>query len=175
MNTKKRIIDQTISLISTEGYQDLSLRKLTKLLGLTTGAFYKHFTSKEELLKEVRVEISQEFVNSLHLNSNESSEKQILKIARCFCDQMTTQPLKMEFLLFNSSVSYQDDSEYSLLNKIMELINSVNTNGETSNETFLLQIWSFIQGYALLIKNGATKYDAQLVEKTLNTFIEVKK
>ena len=39
MTTEEKIINQTIHLIDTNGYQNLSLRKLTKELGLTTGAF----------------------------------------------------------------------------------------------------------------------------------------
>ncbi|MDE6546272.1 MAG: TetR/AcrR family transcriptional regulator, partial [Lactobacillus sp.] len=40
MTIEEKIINQTIHLIDTNGYQNLSLRKLTKELGLTTGAFY---------------------------------------------------------------------------------------------------------------------------------------
>ncbi|NRO11202.1 hypothetical protein [Lactobacillus helveticus] len=41
MNTEEKIIKETISLIDHQGYQSLSLRKLTNSLGLTTGAFFK--------------------------------------------------------------------------------------------------------------------------------------
>lgn len=52
MTTEEKIINQTIHLIDTSGYQNLSLRKLTKELGLTTGAFYRHFKDKNELFQK---------------------------------------------------------------------------------------------------------------------------
>ena len=53
MTTEEKIINQTVHLIDTNGYQNLSLRKLTKELGLTTGAFYRHFKDKNELFQKV--------------------------------------------------------------------------------------------------------------------------
>jgi len=40
MNTEQKLIQRTIKLINQQGYQDLSLRKLTQAIGLTTGAFF---------------------------------------------------------------------------------------------------------------------------------------
>ena len=54
----------------------------------------------------------------------------------------------------------------------MELVDQINTKKKISNEYLLTQIWSFIQGYALLIKNGATKYNAHLVDTTLSEFMK---
>uniref|UniRef100_UPI00263231EE TetR/AcrR family transcriptional regulator n=1 Tax=uncultured Lactobacillus sp. TaxID=153152 RepID=UPI00263231EE len=47
--TEQDLIEKTVNVIDQNGYQDLSLRKLTKMIGLTTGAFYKHFESKDDL------------------------------------------------------------------------------------------------------------------------------
>src|SRR5699024_12402343 len=44
------------SVIDKYGYEDLSLRRLTGTLGLTTGAFYKHFKNKNDLYEKVRSE-----------------------------------------------------------------------------------------------------------------------
>ena len=55
MNTQDKLVGKTITVIDKYGYQNLSLRKLTATLGLTTGAFYKHFKSKDALYEKVAI------------------------------------------------------------------------------------------------------------------------
>ncbi len=55
IDTDQRIMDKAISMINEHGEESLSLRKLAQGIGLTTGAFYTHFSTKEELLQAVTV------------------------------------------------------------------------------------------------------------------------
>ncbi|MDM8291569.1 TetR family transcriptional regulator, partial [Lactobacillus crispatus] len=45
---RNQFAGRTIIVIDKYGYEDLSLRRLTGTLGLTTGAFYKHFKNKND-------------------------------------------------------------------------------------------------------------------------------
>ena len=47
------MIEKVSQLIREYGYQNIPLRKLTSLLGVTTGAFYKAFKNKKELYYQV--------------------------------------------------------------------------------------------------------------------------
>ena len=47
IDTDQRIMEKAISMITEHGEKSLSLRKLAKGIGLTTGAFYTHFSTKE--------------------------------------------------------------------------------------------------------------------------------
>ena len=79
----------------------------------------------------------------------------------------------MNFLFFNPSLIkiYQESSkEFPFLKISQNLAYQINT-GPLDNEQFFNQIWAFIQGYALLIKNQVTTYDSQLIETTLKQFI----
>lgn len=49
-DTAERIEATAVDLIFTEGFPKTSIREITAELGLTPGAFYNHFGSKEELL-----------------------------------------------------------------------------------------------------------------------------
>ena len=51
--TRDRMIEKASQLIREYGYQNIPLRKLASLLGVTTGAFYKAFENKEELYYQV--------------------------------------------------------------------------------------------------------------------------
>lgn len=48
--TKDTIIRVALELIGKYGYQDVSIRRLCKEAGISTGAFYHHFSSKDEMI-----------------------------------------------------------------------------------------------------------------------------
>lgn len=173
MNTEEKIIKETISLIDHQGYQSLSLRKLTNSLGLTTGAFYKRFSSKEVLFQRTAQQLSQEFVDSLTFDSKDSPESQLLQIADKLCTEFKNNPKRMDFLFFNSVIKHvyteKDNHQFQLLNKVNELIKKLNS-GDNQN-TLFIQIWSFIQGYVYLINNNITQYDDILVKHTLHQLL----
>lgn len=175
MNTQDSLISKTITVIDKCGYQDLSLRKLTGTLGLTTGAFYKHFKSKDDLYEKVAIKLSKNFVSSIPMHNNISAKKQLLIIAKYFCEYVEQHTNLADFLFFNPitlRTFSTKESEYDFLNKMSSLINELNQNSSISNQELFIQVWSFIQGYAALIKNKVVKYDENLVEKTLNEFLK---
>jgi len=178
-NTKDNIIKLTIKLMDEVGYSKISLRGLAKQLGLTTGAFYKHFSTKNDLWLAVTKQLSKNIADksTKGLDPKASPETKILYLANSFLKEFERKPNLMNFLLFNpTSKDNIDDSttEFSYLNFINDLIDELITanNLQKDKQTLFLQLWSFIQGYGLLINNGSTKYDQQFVENTLNDFLK---
>lgn len=53
MDTRKLIIESAFVSFIDHGYDRVSLNQIIKSTGLTKGAFYHHFSSKDELIKEV--------------------------------------------------------------------------------------------------------------------------
>src|SRR5882672_8550319 len=51
--TKRLLVDAAIKLFSAVGYAETSLQELVTEAGLTKGAFYHHYRSKEEILLEI--------------------------------------------------------------------------------------------------------------------------
>ena len=51
--TKDYIVDQAYKLFLSRSYEAVSISEISKAIGLTKGALYHHFTSKEELFKAV--------------------------------------------------------------------------------------------------------------------------
>lgn len=49
-DTRRRILDAATELFTERGYGGTSIRHITERLGMTKGALYYHFASKEELL-----------------------------------------------------------------------------------------------------------------------------
>ena len=83
MNTQDKLVGKTITVIDKYGYQNLSLRKLTATLGLTTGAFYKHFKSKDALYEKVAIELA-----SIDNPTATSQDRQISALMRVFKEDL---------------------------------------------------------------------------------------
>lgn len=48
--TRKALVDSALALFGSKGYTDASVQEITEAAGVTKGAFYHHFESKEDLL-----------------------------------------------------------------------------------------------------------------------------
>lgn len=53
MDTKANILDCSYSLFLSSSYKTVTIKDICKEIGLTKGALYYHFTSKEEIFKQV--------------------------------------------------------------------------------------------------------------------------
>ena len=52
-DTKEHILKTSLLLFLQKSYRDVTLREIVEKTGLSKGAFYHYFTSKEELFKEI--------------------------------------------------------------------------------------------------------------------------
>ena len=52
-NTKERILEIALELFAQSGYLGTSMSDIAKQLGITKGALYKHYTSKQEILNSI--------------------------------------------------------------------------------------------------------------------------
>jgi AcrR family transcriptional regulator len=53
VGSKKQILQTALKLFLRNSYKEVSLRDIVKEVGLTNGAFYHYYTSKEQLFEEV--------------------------------------------------------------------------------------------------------------------------
>lgn len=164
--TKHNIINLTIKLIDDNGYTDISLRKLVLKLGLTTGSFYKHFSTKNELWLEVTRVLSEKMAVMAFekIDLEMTPEQNIITLAMLFLEQYQKHPNIMNFLLFNNTSQSdlnQSNNDFKYLQTIDCLITEViNKNHLNKNkQTLFIQLWSFIQGYGILIKNDSVPLD----------------
>ncbi|OBU97965.1 hypothetical protein A7B51_00930 [Lentilactobacillus parabuchneri] len=151
----------------------MSLRKLLSQLNLTTGSFYKHFSSKNNLFENVAEIVSKRF--------SENAERQLSQVQGDALDELVTlgefiiseiesDPNLTDFLLFNPSIipvylieSNIDTFELlKLTHHIIAKLVKQRDLSQTENELFV-KVWAFIQGYGSLISRGAVKYDRHLL------------
>lgn len=59
VNTKQKIIEESLRLFSVNGYASVSIRDIAEAVGVGNSALYKHFKSKQEIFDSI-VELSKE-------------------------------------------------------------------------------------------------------------------
>jgi AcrR family transcriptional regulator len=60
-NTRKQIIDATLSLFATQPLEPVTMDRIARKVGISKPAIYRHFSSKEELLKTIDQTVTQDF------------------------------------------------------------------------------------------------------------------
>ncbi|MCH1983361.1 TetR/AcrR family transcriptional regulator [Ruminococcus sp. OA3] len=58
MTTKERIIEEALTLFSSQGYQGTSVKNIADLVGIKDSSLYKHFRSKKEIFDTIVQEMS---------------------------------------------------------------------------------------------------------------------
>ena len=61
----KTLIDEGLKILCRDGAESFSLRNLSKELGVSHAAAYRHFSSKEELLRAILAEFEESFRHAL--------------------------------------------------------------------------------------------------------------
>lgn len=183
-DTKERIIQSVINDISQNGYDSISLRDVAKKHNITATALYKHFQGKDDLMNTVLAEVSH-IVYELYrtrkkdIGINTTTKDDLLIIGKSILNMFAEKPLLMDFLFFSPYAlsTYQDmedlNTPFSLLKEYKLLIGQfvVEYNLATDAKTLLIKLWSFMQGYSLLVTNKIVDYDEKLLESTLNDII----
>lgn len=60
-NTKERILEEALKLFSQNGYSGTSMSDIAKQLGITKGALYKHYASKQDIFDAISEETSRQY------------------------------------------------------------------------------------------------------------------
>ena len=59
--TDEQIIDATLTLLQSQSYDQLAVTEITRKAGVSRMAFYRHFGTKEAVIKAIVVQLTQDF------------------------------------------------------------------------------------------------------------------
>ncbi|MDP4085954.1 MAG: TetR/AcrR family transcriptional regulator [Bacillota bacterium] len=60
--TKQKILNIALQLLSEKGFDQMQVNQICKLAGISVGAFYHHFSSKEDIIIETYKEVDEYFI-----------------------------------------------------------------------------------------------------------------
>ncbi|MFD1174950.1 TetR/AcrR family transcriptional regulator [Paenibacillus puldeungensis] len=75
--TKEKILRNSIELISTYGYNDVTVSQICKVSQVAKGSFYTHFSSKSDIAIEILKDINVQLFSDLNVKPDEPAEQQL--------------------------------------------------------------------------------------------------
>lgn len=141
---KKRIIDVAVRLINEKGFDNVSVSEITKAAGVSKGAFYIHFESKEDLIaKQISF-----YYDDLKLDDSHSQYEKLEHYLLKSIDHIVESGLKMAQEWFSHSVL---GSQYGNLKLDYDRKYIESLAGEKADEIVsvyygALNLWCFTNG-----------------------------
>ncbi|MBE6854822.1 MAG: TetR/AcrR family transcriptional regulator [Ruminococcus sp.] len=76
MGTKKRILDEALTLFAEKGYANVFVAEIADAVGIKAPSLYKHYKSKRDIFQAILDEMKQSYDNqasALHMNGNNAA------------------------------------------------------------------------------------------------------
>ncbi len=76
MNTKKRILDEAMTLFSEKGYANVFVADIAKAVGIKAPSLYKHYKSKQDIFNTILDEMKNRYdmqASMLNMNGNNAT------------------------------------------------------------------------------------------------------
>ena len=161
-NRQEQIIKEAINLIDEKGIQGLTIKNLSKAIGISEPGIYRHFESKFHILAEILDEFknnTQKFNQQL-MQSNLNSLQKIEKIYQTHFDLFIKNPaiisvIFAEEIFNNDKTLYKKNNEILQANEnlISQIIEEGQNAGEIKSEIDKKQIATILMGsLRLLVK-----------------------
>lgn len=98
---KADIVRAALQMFAEKGFRGATIRDIAEAAGVTEGALYRHFASKEELAQALFAECARLFYEHLHaaVAAHTSPRQQLCALARAFWEFAETQPAAYEFVM----------------------------------------------------------------------------
>ena len=189
-NTKKQIINAASVLFNTKGYKATSISDITKKVGYTKGAIYKHFKDKSDLERACLIHMTNTlfFDVTKNIKSAQNAPEKLNSILDYFAQYGKKAPFQGGCPLLNAAVEV-DDSDPALKKVVKKIvvglqagIAKVVQNGIDQKQLkndfdvheFASMMYSAIEGAIMMIKVTDNDDHLQSVIKFLKRDIQQK-
>ncbi|MCA6061764.1 TetR/AcrR family transcriptional regulator [Thalassolituus sp. ST750PaO-4] len=163
-NLREALLSAAVDSIREQGAENLSLRALARVVGVSQTAPYRHFADKNGLLVELARQTFDELsgITSDCIDPSLSSAENLLRAGEAYLRYAIANPEKYR-LIFGSSITNREQypqlrtSAHSAFNVLLQLMAEGAQRGEFLNtEPMILanNCWSSIHGFALLTIDG---------------------
>lgn len=186
---RESLIKMGLKLLNEEGAEKFSLRKVAALCDVSHSAPYKHFKSKEDLIKAISEYVSSKFQTSLQEiadNYKDNLHKRIIELGKEYVLFMVENPDYLKFLFLNNckngiivNKNEIKNPEYITFNIFkncaIDYFKSINIK-EKDYAQNIIAMWSMVHGIAIMLSNKTFEYEGdylELVENILNKNLNI--
>lgn len=158
---RNSLIEAGIELINTEGEKQFSLRKVSKLCGVSQAAPYSHFHDKEDLLKAMQEHVTNQFMEILEKGvnscSNPKDPRTILEMGKSYVMFFVNNPQYFHFLFsqpcmeINLSLDEDGTKNYPPFELLKTTVFHVFGDSGMSKERMedkIISLWAIVHGLA---------------------------
>lgn len=153
------------------GAESFSLREAARDAGVTSGAAYKHFADKDELLSAVAAEALTLLAHRSQKATSGLKGKERLHVsAMAYIDFAATEPrlFRLAFSRFGSDGKTEKDGVPSAFAQLRLAVTELQTDpGKPIDPDVLALAWAVVHGIASLISDGMWKKNDPRVEAAL--------
>jgi len=173
-NLRDAILIEALTIIDHVGLEKLSMREVSRRLGVSHQAPYKHFANRDEILAEILTQAFTEFTQLLASYPEHATPEQALRhMAQAYLQFATQNPLKYR-LMFGSTLPQPDqytDMVEQAQGAFHTLRDAVARMGHENSDADALYIWSTMHGLSSILSMHV--YDRlPVAEQALETIIE---
>jgi TetR/AcrR family fatty acid metabolism transcriptional regulator len=135
IETRNRIYNAAIELMDHKGFENLTIVDISEKAGVSVGAFYHYFDSKNDILAEIFRKADDYFSNEVVLGENdESIPEQIIEFFDHYAKFNIMSGVEMTQQLFNPKVKFFILKGRPMLMMLEDLIRRGQQNGEIKAE-----------------------------------------
>jgi len=119
---QEEIKQAVLDIIFTDGLKNLSTSNLAKHIGMSEGAIFRHFATKQDIIQAIIKDVQIDFIGSLRNIANSTSEPEE-RLNRFLCQTVKylTQNKGITMLMF-SEASHNNDA--ALKNNLLQIFNN---------------------------------------------------
>ena len=180
---KSELLEEGIRLVSEEGFQSFSLRKLALACNVSHQAPYSHFENKEKFLEEMQKYITRKFSSELEKTIATSSKKSNLleELGKTYFSFFVDNPNYYHFLFGQANInldltrgadSPKNYQPYEIFKELVIQILTKNDVPEKKQNDIVISLWAYIHGLTSLATMKNVKYDSDWKSK-LHDFISI--
>lgn len=186
--TIEKILKKSGQLFNVQGYKATSISDITDATGLTKGAIYRHFKSKDELEKQTLEYLSGQINERLRalIKAEATAGDKLRAVFKFFNTYVTDPPIKGGCPLLNAAVEADDTNPVlrqgalKILNGLKESIIVILTNGikykqikdDVDKNYYATVIVASLEGGIMMSKLRSNNDDLKIVTSHLETMLK---
>lgn len=174
--TRKAILDAAIKIGLEEGFDALSIRKITDELGYSAGIVYHYFKDKQEILDTIRNEASLEMYENIssHIRPDRSFAQNAKVVFRIISEITVYEPDKFKLILLDK-YSQNNEAVDVWIKMVSESIEFGKKSGELRDVDTGITAQIFLNTFLVLqiIMHDRNITDEKMIEQIYDTELDI--
>ena len=177
MDLREACIEEALKIIEASGVENLSMREVSRRLGVSHQAPYKHFPSRDHILAEVVRQAFEDFASHLHENAlTGNTHVDLAAMGRAYLSFALEHPLQYR-LMFGTPLPNPADhpemmeSAKQAFSLLRDCLAALAGDDPHQAELDALFVWSTLHGFASIMQTDAVA-KLQLPEDVLHRAAE---